>query len=188
MAHSWPSHRVRRVLDLHARQIAKLDRLTGDGKRAGDHCLRCDHRGAVAKTPVVVATSQAPAGRKGWTRLLHRPAPTTLTEIVQHQARHHQPEPRQANRPRTKVPHVGIQCFPAGQRKKHRAENDERLSRLSDAVAQCIQRIQRQQHTGPAHDLHKPEHAEHQEPHHHDGAEYLAHTRGPLALHAEQPD
>ena len=39
-----PDLRVRRVLDVHARQVAELHRLTRERERARDHRLRRDHR------------------------------------------------------------------------------------------------------------------------------------------------
>ena len=40
---------------------------------------------------------------------------SALAEVVQHQRREHQPEPRDADRPFSEVPHVGVERLGAGE-------------------------------------------------------------------------
>ncbi len=48
-----------------------------------------------------------------------------LTEVVQHQTRQHEQQPRETNRLLAEVAHVRVKRFAAGQREKHRTQHDE---------------------------------------------------------------
>ena len=95
--------------DLHARQVAQLDRLADHRERAGDHRLRGDHAAAVASTPPSDAPSPAPRGRTDWPPRAGRRAPARPGPGSSASARAAPPDQPPRIGLAAEVAHVGVQ-------------------------------------------------------------------------------
>ncbi len=70
-----------------------------------------------------------------------------LPEVVEEQAGHHQPEPRDANRSGAEVAHVRVERFPTGDDEKDGAEHDEPVIAIDDKELDGVGRIDRLEHS-----------------------------------------
>ncbi len=121
------------VLDHQARAVAELDRLTGQRIGARDHRLGGDHGGQRGERNHRI---ERPVGRQMEEGMLDCRGliedQRALAEVVEHQRREHEPQPRQADGTAAEVAHVGIQRLGARHRQHHRAQRQEaRSSRCS---------------------------------------------------------
>ena len=68
-----------------------------------------------------------------------------LPEVVQHQRRQHQREPRQPDRMLAEVPHVGVERFAAGDDEEHGAEHRKSGEAVGDEEGDGVPRIEARQ-------------------------------------------
>src|SRR6266852_4835526 len=66
----------------------------------------------------------------------------SLPEVIQDESGKDQQKPRQSNRPRAEVSHVGVQRFTAGDGEKYRAENQETMFPIDDKELDCVPGIE----------------------------------------------
>ena len=112
-----------------------------------------------------------------------------LAEIVQHQCRHHQGEPVDADRAAAKMPHIGVQRFAAGQSQKHRAEHGEGDPAVGvPEIGERVARIERNQYSGPSEDMRDPGEPEYHEPRRHHRSEKSADAAAAPALDHKKCD
>src|SRR5438309_4395506 len=124
-------------------------------------CLAMWRRPSTAPTAWPIAA----APRSGLRARCARAAMCALAKIVQHQSRHHQGEPVDADRASAKMPHIGVQRFAASQRQKHRAEHGEGHPAVgAPEIGESVTRIKRYQYSGPSEDMRDPGEPEYHEP------------------------
>ena len=106
----------RRVHDAHARQEAELHRLLGhrDTRRRSPPARRSPSRRSRAAT--IGSSAQSGKSRKNGFSSASGSSQQqrALAEVVERERRQHEGEPRQADRPRAEVAHVGVQRLGAG--------------------------------------------------------------------------
>ncbi|MNP27642.1 hypothetical protein D3C76_1205640 [compost metagenome] len=176
------------MLHEHARDIAQLHGLVGQGEGAGNHCLGGDHRGQGGQQH---HGQQRPARRQqvegvtcgGGVGEDRR----ALAEVVQHQARQDQEEPGAGDGFAAEVAHVGVERLGPGQGQHHRPENGDADARMNDEEMHAPIGVERLEHLGLLDDAVDPESAQHAEPEHHDWPEQDADARGAVLLDQEQP-
>ena len=181
---------VRRgLLDAQPRQQVELDALTRDRKGTGNGRLRGNDRGRGRQQHHQrqhgpghqLVERQMPRGRIAQNE---RP----LAEIIQHQRRPHQREPRYPHRLLAEVTHVRIQRFAAGHRQEHSTEDPERQARSANQQQQRKGRAHRNQHRWILQQRRQSGHGQHQEPHQHDRTEQAADPLRATALNRKQRD
>ena len=177
------------VAHRHARQQVELHALPGDGVCPGDQRLAGDHGGQRGERHERQAQC---LGGEQVERVLgrHRVAQhqRALAEVVQRQARQDEEQPRQADRPRAEVAHVGVERLGAGDGQHHRAERNKGEPAVAQAEGHGVVRRERAQHRRVARDAGRPQHTEGCEPQHHHRAEHPADAAGAAALRREQRD
>ena len=176
------------VFDRQSRQVAQLDRLTGHRKRASDHRLRsdrCGHRRQHQHRDLRPLRDRhiERIGDGFGIRQQHRALPV----IVQYQRRQNKAEPTPADRFFSKVAHVGIQRFTAGDGQHHRAENQHRMPVVGGEKIPCPVGIHGLEYARILGDVVDTERCDHHEPGDHDRAEGFADFRGAETLDCEQP-
>ena len=124
----------------HARQVAQLDGLAGDRERTRNDRLRSDDRGGRCQQHEgqlqPLRSQEEERIADGVRRLKHEAA---LTEVIQQQARHHQPEPRDLDGSPAEVAHVRVERLAAGHCQKHGRHDRQRQSQ--DAQRRIRRRI-----------------------------------------------
>ena len=162
-------------------RIAELDRLLGDreGAPRSAPATRSPWRTVARTDQRHQRPGSAPSGRTG-----SRPPPgccssmRALAEVVQHQRRHHQAEPGDADRPLAEVAHVGIERLAAGDAQHDRAQRDEGDAAVARAGSSARSAGSAPPASpGSATMCGRPEHREHDEPQHHHRAEEAADAR-----------
>jgi hypothetical protein len=118
-------------------------------------------------------------------RLIEQQRP--LPEVVEHQRRHDEAKPGEADRRAAKVAHVGIQRFAAGHRQNDGTEGEESQPRMGADETDGIERIEGKQNSGVLGNFERAENTENGEPADHDRTEQLADSAGAMALDEEQP-
>ena len=164
------AHLERRgVFDVEARRVAELNRLPRQRERAGDERLRGDDGGQRGQHH---ERQQRPRRRHQVEGLRRRARveqdQRALAEVVQHQRRQHQPEPRQADRPPAEVAHVGVERLAAGDRQHDGAEHDESVPAVVEEEPDGVARVHGFEHHRRADDPHDAEQRDGGEPRHHD--------------------
>ncbi len=176
-----------RVHDAHRRQIAKTHRLARQREYAGDHRLRGDHRGQRRENQ---HRNQRPVRRQQEERVFDGlrmlQQQRALAEIVEHQRRQHHHKPCQANRKLTKVAHIGIQRFNAGDRQHHRAQREERYRFVLNKEVQRPVRVHGVQHLRIIDDTARAQHRQNDEPQQHHRRKQLTDNAGAVFLNHKQ--
>ena len=182
-----PGFDVRGIDDSHRRQIPHAHSLTRQGEHAGNHRLRGNHRRQRRQHQ---QRDQRPAGRQKEKRILDSvrvaEQQRALTEIIHHQRRANQHNPRDADRFLTKMPHIRVQGFAAGHRQHHHAQREERHLFEFDKKMQRPVRVQRLQHVRVTHNAADPQYRQHHKPHHHHRRKDFPHAAGAVFLNEEQ--
>ena len=179
----------RGVADFHARQLAQLHRLAGDGKDAADHRLAGDdggHRGQRHHRVMRPAWHHGveQEARGGWPRQQQR----ALAEIIQQQGGQREIEPGPANGAGPEMAHIGIQRLAARHRQHHRTQRHKSRPGLAQEQAHAIHRIDGAQDLRRLENGGSAQHTQHDEPQHHHRSEQLADCLGAAALDQEQSD
>ncbi len=160
------------MLDEHARYVTQLDGLARQRERTGDHGLGGDDGGQRGQPD---HGQQGPFGRQQVKRVAHclRVAEDqrALAEVVQHQAGQHQQEPGPGDGFAAEVTHVCIECFGAGQRQHHRAQNRHPHAWVQHEELYRPERVECLQHLRPLDDAVQAKRTQHDEPQHHDRPE-----------------
>ncbi|MNY28793.1 hypothetical protein D3C86_1627940 [compost metagenome] len=168
---------------MHARNVAELDRLAGQGESSGDNGLGGNHRGQGRQA---YQRDQRPARRKQIERVARgfriTEQQSTLTEVIQHQRWQHQNEPRAGNRLAAEVAHVGVQRFGTGQGQYHRAQDCHAHAGMNDEETHAPHRVHRLQHFRVLNDAVDTQCPQHHKPGHHDRSEQNADARGAMTL------
>jgi len=176
-----------RVLDLHARDIAELDGLTGQREGPRDHRLRGNHRGHCRQPD---HRQQGPARRQQVERVARRvrvlQQQRALAKIVDYQRRQHQGKPGTGYRFAAKVAHVGVQRLGAGQCQHHRTEYGHPHAGVNDEEIDRPDRVERLEHFRALADAMHAQDGQRQKPGDHDRAEQLADLLGAMLLRHEQ--
>ena len=113
----------------------------------------------------------------------------TLPEIVDHQRRQHEGEPRDADRPRAEMAEIGVHRLAAGDGEKGRAEHRE--SDMQTGMRRELdraQRIDRGEDLRRLRDAAEAEGRQYEEPHQHHRPEDLSDEGRAPPLHEEEPD
>src|SRR5207237_9524073 len=112
----------------------------------------------------------------------------TLPEIVQHESRKNEDEPRQPNRARAEVSHVGIQRFAAGHGQENSAENEKSVAMIRGKEPHRMRWIKRHQHVRFLHQMKKTECRDDHEPDEHHRPKHRADPRSPESLQKKKED
>ena len=175
------------VADVDPRTVAELHGLAGQRIGAGNHRLRCDHRGGRGQHH---QRQGAPGRCQVEERVFHcgrvGQQQRTLAEIIERQRRQHQPEPRPADRPPAEVAHVGVECFASGQGQHHGAQREEGRRAVFDEKHHGVDRIECLEHLRILQDLPHAQSGQRAEPQHHDRPEQRPDARRAEALQQEQ--
>ena len=110
-----------------------------------------------------------------------------LSEIVQHERRQHDDEPRQPDRTRAEMPHVGIQCLTPGDGQEHRTQHHKAEPSSVEQETEAVDGIDGTQHRGFPENTGDAETRDQKEPDQHDRTEDAPHSAGPSALAGKQP-
>ena len=105
-----------------------------------------------------------------------------LAGVIEHQRRQHQAVPREPDRPRPEMAHVGIKRLGAGRAQKHRAENQKAGEAVPEQITKPVAGIERHQHARVAEDPAEAEQPDGHEPDRHDRAEQFANALAALRL------
>ena len=111
-----------------------------------------------------------------------------LAEIVQHQGRQHQPEPRQPYGPAAEMTHVGVQRLAAGYDQEDSAQDQERVLGRAQEQRHGQPGIDGLEHLRVRTDGGDPQGGEDNEPDNDDRSEQAADLCGPAFLKEKQQD
>ncbi len=106
--------------------------------------------------------------------------------IVEDETWKHQYRPGKPDRPRAKLPHVGIKRLRPCNAKEHRAENDETAETVCQQVVQTIAGIDSHEDSWMLCNSPNPQSPDRDKPDKHDWPESSANARGAQRLHREQ--
>src|SRR5215471_9457031 len=179
----------RGVSNLHARQIAKLDRLTGQRKRAGEYRLRGDHRGGRGQADPRV---NRPVGGQAKERVLDRRGidqeKRPLSEIIQQQSRENKAQPATPDRSGPEMPHIGIKRLSPGHCQNNRPEQQKRLPGIGHDQSDCVTRIESLEDRRVPRDLDEAQQTDGTEPDDDDGAEEPTNAARAVTLEYKERD
>ena len=180
---------VRRMLDMHARQIAELDRLLRDREGAGnDRLRRDDGRGHGKEDQRQRRPLRGHPDQRVVERVRRRQQHGALPEVVEQQRRPDQQVPRDPDRYASEMTHVGIERLGAGDGQDDGAQRQHAVAALLHEEHDGVMRAERPQDRRVLEDVLDAEHRQHDEPQDHHRPEQGAHQRRTGALDGEQQD
>ena len=185
-----PHRRCTGVLDAQPRHEAELDRLLRHREGAGDHRLAGDdrrHRGQDHQRQLQVVGGEH-VERAAQRRLALAEQQRPLPQIIAHQRRQHEDEPRQADRLAPEMPHIGIERLRPRHREHHRTERQKSPDRIGEEEVDRVVRRERPQYVRRLHDAEDTQHRDHAEIDEHDRPEHQPDPRGAAALDPEERD
>ncbi len=176
------------MFDAQPWDIAQLHRLIGDGKGTGNHRLRCNDSGHKGQQQ---QRNQGPGGRQPVERVIQgrrvADQQCTLTEVVEQQGWKDDQQPGALDRLESKVTHVGVQGFAAGDRKHHGTQNRNRDCAVVQQKAQPGQRVECVQNAWMVRDLYQAQQTQDEKPDDHHRAKHLADSGSTETLDGKQP-
>ena len=110
----------------------------------------------------------------------------TLAEVVEHQRRRGDAEPREAHGAPAEMSHVRVEGFRAGDREEYRAQHDEGGEPMPRREIERVARVERGQYRGRLGDVPHAHRAERSEPERADRAEEDPDHAGAVALDEEE--
>ena len=173
--------------DPHPRQVADLGCLGDHRIRPSDYRLGSDHRRHRAQHD---DRNLRPAGEEHEERGLHvalvADEQRALPEVVEHQGRQHQAQPREGDRRPAEVAHVRKQRLGPRDRQDDSGQCEEGDVEMTRHELKGVERRQCAQDLRVAHDAAHTGDPDDGEPQDHHRAEEPAYRRGSVALHREQ--
>ena len=173
----------RREVDAHARQDAQLDRLARHRIGAGDHRLRCDHRGARRQRQ---RRHQPGAREEAKERVVERARVAhqerALAHVVEGERGQDDAGPGDLDRAPAEVAHVGVERLGAGEREDDRADRREDVPAALAQEVERAARVERLQDRRLLDDLPDAGGREHREPEQDDRPEGAADAARAVAL------
>ena len=178
---------MRCVDDLHARQQAQLDRLTGQREGAGDGRLAGDDRGDGGQQH---QRQQRPFGRREKEGIGHcggiAENQRALAQIIQHQRGQDQHDPRDLDGPTAEMAHIGVERLRPGDRQKHAAQHQKADHAVTAEKVKPVERIEGHDDARGVADVAGAEHRDGGEPDQHDRSEKGGDAARAMALHHEE--
>ena len=112
----------------------------------------------------------------------------SLTEVSEHERRHHKRRPGQADRLDSKVAHIRIQRLAAGYGQNHGAEDEQAVRAVSNEESDAVMRRKSAQDLWLLKDVVDAKARHRDEPHEHHRAKELADITGSAPLDREEPE
>ena len=176
--------------DAHAREEAELDRLLGERERTGDDGLGGDDGGQRGERHErVVDPARAELEERVVDRGRVREQQRALAEVVQHQGREHDREPREPDRCAPEMAEVGVHRLAAGDRQEGCAQHGEADRQMrGEKVIDGAERVQGRQDLRLLPDAGRADGRDGGKPQQHDRSEQAPDEAGTFALDREQTD
>ncbi len=173
--------------DFHARQVAEMDGLTHQRKRACYHRLAGDDGGGGGEND---GRQDRPLREHQVKRIGHRRRvfehQRALPEIIQRQRREHQTEPCPLDGAAAEMAEIGIKRFGTGDRQEHRAEHDDAVKAFIGQKLHRVPRIEGKENAEIIRDMNEAGETHHEEPDRRDRPEEFRHRSRAMRLDGEK--